>query len=223
LSRLLAPPPAESFSGRERDAYDRVAERENRILQDLPVTTSQVILDFKKAYGISPYRSPQMWSPPLAEILSQLGRFVRAGQLRGSYPHDLRELVDVVLSQECDYYAVLDTHIPDAVAVGTRPQAIAAVLRRQEDQLTERERNTVDFTRQVVRGEVQDELFHRMEQQLGRRGLVEFTGFICFLLFTLRYMEALGCPQPSRAELDRIVDGYLAGNTPAPNPESRIV
>jgi alkylhydroperoxidase/carboxymuconolactone decarboxylase family protein YurZ len=74
--------------------------------------------------------------PPLAATLVRFGTGIRQGQLRGTYTDAERELMDIVLAVELGDNAVLAVHIPDAVAVGVRPDAIAAVIERRDGTIT---------------------------------------------------------------------------------------
>ena len=99
-----------------------------------------------------------------------------------------------------------------------RPEAIAAVLRHHEDQLTPDERDLATYIRLVARGQVSNEWYEKMEVRFGRRGCIEFTAFIAYLMLVIRLQQAFGVPEPSHDEIDALVDGYLAGTAPVPDP-----
>ena len=69
---------------------------------------------------------------------AKLGRTMREGQVRGTYSDADRELVDMVLSVDFGYRAILALHIPDAIAVGVRLEAIEALWQGSEEDLGSR-------------------------------------------------------------------------------------
>jgi len=59
--------------------------------------------------------------------------------------------------------------------------------------------------RQVVGGTVDDDTYAQIEERLGTRGLVEYTGFILWLQWIIRMMQALGTHTISDAEVEAIL------------------
>jgi hypothetical protein len=151
-----------------------------------------------------------------------MGTLVRQGELRGSYTDAERELVDVVLGTDFSYNGIHTVHLPDAIAVGVRPEAIAAIRSGDESALTPDERQIADYARQVVSGGVTDESYAAMSARMGERGALEFTVFVGFLLMTFRLWQALGVPDPTDSEIDRLMEGLLDGSVPVPEPDARI-
>jgi hypothetical protein len=209
VPRPVGQPERSSVDAGELDAYDQVLAR-------------------CQALGAPPgeagaYYGSLLQSPPLAQAISQLGSLVRTGQERGSYTHAEREFVDMVLSREFDYYGVVPTHIPDALANGVRIEAIESVLFGDESELDDGERQLAEFVRMVVHGKVTDDAWNGMEQRLGSRGVMEYTLFITFLQMTLRLMQAIGGMPNFPADLIRtMLQDFRDGKWQLPAADARI-
>jgi hypothetical protein len=204
-------PPRHSVAAEELAAYDHIVARSQKL--QMPGARGEVA---------DPYWGALLNAPSVAYGLAEMGRLVREGQLRGSYSDAQRELVDMVLCTDLGYNAILALHIPDALAVGVRMEAIDAIRARHDDDLTDEERAIVRYSRAVIGGYSDDASFQAMVDRLGLRGAVEFTAFIAFLLATIRLWQALGVPEPSSEEIDEMLDGYRSGATPLPDPKLRI-
>jgi len=130
FTRLPQPPEDAEIDPGEREDYDLVVERTNRV---------------HGGGGIaSTYCGALLNSPPLAATLTRFGALVRQGQLRGSYSDADRELIDIVLGVDLRSNAILAVHIPDALAVGVRLEAIEALVGGDDDALLPEERELVD-------------------------------------------------------------------------------
>jgi alkylhydroperoxidase family enzyme len=210
-ARPPAQPPRQNIAADELAAYDHILERTDRLR--MPGAGDGLA---------GPYWGALLNAPSLAYGLAEMGRLVRTGELRGSYSHAQRELVDVVMSADFGYNAILALHIPDALAVGVRIEAIDAIRANRNDELTDEERAIATYTRAVIGGHCDDALFQIMAGRLGLRGAVEFTVFITFLIGTMRLWQALGIPEPSSESIDKMLDGYRDGATPLPDPSMRI-
>ena len=206
--RLEPPPDRDDVPASERAAYDRVVDRTQRIhgLESIQAQYFHALLN----------------SPAVADVIVRFGRLMREGQLRGTYTDVDRELVDMVLATDLRYNGILDVHVRDAIAVGVRPEAIHAIRKRHEEDLTEDERQIVVYSRQVINGMVTDSSYNALRERLGSRGAVEFTVFIGFLLMTVRLWQALGVPDPSDDEIDAVFRGLLDGSIDVPEPGARI-
>jgi hypothetical protein len=163
-----------------------------------------------------------MNAPPLAAGLVRLGILVRQGQLRGSYTDAERELVDIVLGTDWGYNGIFTVHVPDALAVGVRPEAIRAIREGREEDLTPDERQIAEYARAVVAGAVTDEQYAAMCQRMSPRGALEFTIFIGFLAMTIRLWQAVGVRNPTDEEIDGLVADLLEGRVDIPDPAARI-
>lgn len=169
------------------------------------------------------YFGALLHSPELCEHVSTFGRFFRTGGLReDSYAHWEREFVDQVLSADWKTNVVLRRHIPDAVAAGVRPEAIRALRNGQEDLLEEDERKLAAFIRDVVSGTLDNESFAFALGRWGARGTIEFIGFVLWLQWTIRMMQAIAVVDPEDAEIDQILDGLASGSVPLPDISQRF-
>jgi 4-carboxymuconolactone decarboxylase len=207
-ARLPQPPGRADVPAEEHEDYDRVVERTDRV---------------HGAGGIAAtYFGALLRSPPLAATLVRLGTLVRQGGLRGSYTDAERELVDIVLGVDLRSNAILAVHVPDAIAVGVRPEAIEALLDGRDGDLTADERQLVDYARAVDAGTVDDATYEAIRRRFGERGAVELTVLIGFLVMTIRLWNALGVPEPDDGEIRDLLAGIRAGAIAPPDPAARI-
>lgn len=204
------PPGREQVPSEEVQDYDYVLARLGRLTEEY------------RTLGPGDYHGALLNCPPWAAGLGRLGAIARTGSVRGSYTDAERELADVVLCVDFGYNGVLPIHLPDMFAVGVRPEAIDAIRGRREGDLTEDERQLVGYVRAVSRGEVTDEWFEAMVERFGMRGAVDYTGFVCFLVCTMRMWSALGVRNPSDAEIDELIAGLRDGRVKIPDPEAHL-
>jgi hypothetical protein len=200
VSRLFEPARRDGLDAEDAAAYDSVVQRQAAMHPELG-----------EGGKVDGYRGALLWSPKFAQLLDSMGRFGRAGEVRGTYSDHDRVFADMVVMKELGYLAVGPLEIPEAVAAGVRPVAITAILNGREENLTADELALATFIKELVRGRVTDESFSRMETRFGRRGLVEYMAFVCWLLFSMRLMQALGVPGPGAEEIAALVDGYMSG------------
>lgn len=204
-------PARNSFPSDEREAYDYVVRRF--------VTGDRSVEEVDPGH----FWGALLHSPPFAANRQALSSLVRtAGEKEGSFSHHDRELADQVLAHELRTNVVQRTHVPDAMAVGVRIEAIEALRAGRDDDLTAEERLVATYCRQVVSGRVTDETYDAMEERLGTRGLVEYTMFITMLQATMRTMQAFACPEPTDAEIDAIIQGYRTGSLDVSGWRDRI-
>lgn len=207
--RLPPQPPREEVREDELALYDGVVERQARLWKDAHTDSNE-------------YFGALLNSPVVASGLVDMGRIVREGQMRGSYTDAQRELVDMVFATDFGYDTILKLHLPDAISVGVRVEAVEAIRSGDESALTAEEAQIAAYARMVIAGEVTDEAFAGMEELLGRRGAVDFTVFLGFLLCTIRLWQALGVPNTPASEIDEMVAAYRAGTGPIFDPVARI-
>lgn len=208
FSRLTRPPSADEVAPEELPDYSSVVERTSRI--------------HGPEGSAGKYFGALLNSPPLAAALAQLATRLRQGQLRGTYTDAERELMDIALAVELGSNAILPIHIPDALAVGVRPEAVEGLLEHDEHALTPDEREIVHYARQVVAGTVTDESYAALRSRFGDRGAVEFTVLIGFLLMTIRLWQALGVPEPTDEEIGELTGDLRSGMVALPDPAARI-
>jgi hypothetical protein len=209
-------PPRDAIPPDERDEYDRVVARHQRARADRPH-------ELKSETDAGPYFGSLLNSPPLAGALANLGALVRRlGEREGTYSHADRELVDQVLCADWKTGCVQRTHIPDALAVGVRIEAIEALRKGREDELTADERELAGYIRDVVNGTVTDESYAAMERRFGTRGAAEYTIFIGFLQMTIRLHQAFGVPEMSDEEMDEMLRAFREGTRELDDYRARI-
>ena len=114
------------------------------------------------------------------------------------------------------------THIPDALAVGVRIEAIEALRSGREEELTDDERELAAYIRDVVKGTVSDESYAAMERRFGTRGAAEYTIFIGFLQMTIRLHQAFGVPELRDAEMDEMLRAFREGRRELDDYRARI-
>jgi hypothetical protein len=214
VSRPPARPNPNEFSSEERELYDEAIRRVAGWGGSEPTS------DFEP----NPYFSVLLNSPLITARQTAMGSAVRSIGNRGdSYSHADREWVDQVLSYGFDYYGVLALHTPDAIAVGVRLEAIEALRDGREEDLSEDERLLTEYIRQVINGRVTTESYDRIEARLGRRGAVEYTYFIAYLLMVIRLHMAFGVPSPTREDIDVLLKGLRDGTSEVdPTWKSRL-
>jgi hypothetical protein len=206
VNRPPKQPKRSEVAPQELEAYDAVVARMRRQYQ-----AEGEVEDF---FDVGDYFGALLTSPTLTAICAEMGTFVRtAGNRDNSYSHADREFVDQVLSADWKTNVVQDVHIPDAVSVGVRIEAIEALLRGHEEDLNDDEQLLALYIRQVVSGTVDDETYKRIEARLGLRGLVEYTGFILWLQWIIRMMQALGTHTISDEQVDSIIAELKNGTT----------
>jgi hypothetical protein len=208
-NRLPPKPPREEIRPDELDRYDAVVERQAKLWEGAHTDSN------KYFYAL-------LNSPVAAAGLVDMGRIVREGQRRGSYTDAQRELVDMVFATDLGYNTILHLHLPDAVAVGVRIEAIDAIRSGEESALTAEEAQIAAYARMVLRGEVSDQAYAGIEALMGRRGAVDFTVFIGFLICTIRLWQALGVPDVPDAEIEQMLRGFREGTTELFDPAARI-
>jgi hypothetical protein len=205
----LRAPAREEVAPDELEAYDSVVERLTRMHPD-----GQMLVGYFGAL---------LHSPEFAAALSRWGTLIRSrGDRLDSYSHADREFVDVILSFESGYNAFLRTHLPDAIAVGVRLEAIEALRDGREQDLTDDERQLLDYVRRVITGTMTESAFTGMSERLGLRGAIEFTAFTANLYASLLVHKSVGVPQVSAADLDAMLRSLRDGTLEVPDPRARV-
>lgn len=208
MNRPPPQPSRESFSAEDQEAYDSLIAR---------FRPQDQAADPSRHFQVGLYFGMLLNSPKTAALASRFGLFYRGvGDRPGSYSHADREYVDQVLSALWSTNVVQQVHIPDAVKQGVRLEAIEALRAGRDDLLTEDERLLATYIRQVVNGTVEPDIYARMEQRLGTRGLVEYTGFILWLQWTIRMMQAFDTGTISDQEVDSIIARLRSASRAAP-------
>ncbi|HKT73712.1 MAG TPA: hypothetical protein VJQ47_12530 [Steroidobacteraceae bacterium] len=188
------------------------------------VVSRAIAMGFADAEVNAPYYGQLLHSPILSACLSTMGKVVRAAGDRGdSFTHADREWVDQVLALELNTEIVQGSHLPDAISVGVRIEAIEALRAGRESELRPEEALLVNFIRKTVRGEMDAPTWNAVEARMGERGVVEYAIFVVYLQLTMRLIQCLGPTKPpTRAEIDAMVADFRHGRRQVPNYRDRI-
>jgi hypothetical protein len=172
---------------------------------------------------VQPYMGAMLNSPLIMNLVSELGVVLRTrGEQGNSYSHADREWVDMVLSEEFKSWGVYYGHMLDAVAVGVRPEAIKALREGRDEDLTREELQLTRYVRQVVHGTVTPESYLAIEERFGRRGAVEYTAFIGFLILTIRLIQAFGAQPFPEEFVNELVERVVARDIALPDKKARV-
>jgi hypothetical protein len=231
-------PPRSAFDGDELIAYERVVARQKAynygsdFLANIPEEHRDLVMACMSPAGdeadpddrVQAYMGAMLNSPLFMSTISELGVVGRTRGERGdSYAHADREWVDMVLGAELGCWSVVYLHMGDAVAVGVRPAAIRAVLEGREHELSAEESLKANFIRQIARGTVTARSYEAVADLLGRRGAVEYSAFVGFLLMTLRLIQTFdaqsGFNQDMCLDLIGRIESHAVG---LPDPKARV-
>jgi hypothetical protein len=164
------------------------------------------------------YRQVLLESPPFAAALAHIGKLVRTrGEFAGSYAHWEREFVNMVLGYDLAYPLEIGTHLGAALDSGVRVEAIDALRRGREEELTDAEAQLASYIRQVVAGQVTDASYKAIETRLGVRGAVEYTTFIAYLYMVMRLFQAFDIAGPGESEVATMLEDFRTGTKPLPD------
>ncbi len=189
---------------------------------DYVIARLERLTEAYRTLGPGDYHGALLNCPPLAAGLGRLGAVARTGSRRGSFTDAERELADVVLCVDLGYNGVLPIHLPDMFAVGVRPEAIDAIRSHREEDLAPDELQLVGYVRAVAGGQVTDAWWDAIVARFGLRGAVDYTGFVCFLICTLRMWSAMGVRNPPDAEIDELIASLRDGRREIPHPEAHL-
>jgi hypothetical protein len=172
---------------------------------------------------VQPYMGAMLNSPLIMDLISELGVVLRTrGEQGNSYEHKDREWVDMVLGEELQAWGVYYGHMLDAAAVGVRPEALQALREGRDEDLTRDELQLARYIRQVVRGTVTPESYLAIEERFGRRGAVEFTAFVGFLIMTIRLIQAFGAQPRPEQHVNELIEMMVAGTVELPDAKARV-
>jgi hypothetical protein len=167
--------------------------------------------------GATVYWGPLSWWPAYALTrLEQSSQIRTAGDRDNSYTHIDREWADQVLAVVLRTNVVQNAHLPDALAVGVRLEAIEALRAGRDDELTPHERLLATFIREIVNGTVTDETWNAVEADIGERATLEYLVLVTMLWLTFRQMNALGIGEPTDADIGRMLDEFKSGSRQPP-------
>jgi hypothetical protein len=218
MPRLTQPPRSDFDDPEDLDAYDAVVKRRQN-MGEVKVEDDPEL----GAPDVGEYFGALLNSPTMTAIATRMGTFVRtAGERPGTYTHAQREFVDQVLSADWKTNVVQGMHIPDGIAAGVRLEAVEALRFGHEEDLNEEEALLARFIRGTVSGTVDQETFDAMLERLGKRGMVEYAGFVLWLNWIMRMMQLLDVNNPSDEEVDGIIAGIKDGSIAVPDFRERL-
>jgi pyruvate/2-oxoglutarate dehydrogenase complex dihydrolipoamide dehydrogenase (E3) component len=240
LSHCPLQPARDDVAPEEREAYDRVVARQkgygyDEFMKRFPPEHRQaletaaglaggVALECDPQDQVQPYMGAMLNSPLIMNLISELGVVFRTrGEQGNSYEHKDREWVDMVLAEELQCWGVYYGHMADAVAVGVRPEAIQALREGRDEDLSRDELQLARHIRQVARGTVTPDSYRAIEERFGRRGAVEFTAFVGFLIMTIRLMQAFGAGEPFPERfVNELAAMLVRGEIELPDSKARV-
>jgi hypothetical protein len=194
LSRPVKQPRRSDLSDHERDVYDSVVRRH------YPDAAPGEERELGSYYGAV------MHSPGFSRLLDLGATVVRScADDPRSFSHADREFANQVLSADLGTNCLQSHHLPEAVAVGVRLEAIKALRYRAEEALTDEERLLAAFIRGVVAGTISDKLWDSMLERLDLRGTVEYALFITYVQMTIRNIQTLIGEESSNEEIDQLI------------------
>ena len=205
--RPPALPDRSSLPESERQAYDFMLTRIRGAEQARLATVAG------EPYGAAYFRAIAN-TPVVGEALARLGQVAMELPGRdGTLSAADHEMIDAVLAFDSGYTFLLAGHGPLAVRAGVRVEALEALRDGRENDLTEDERQQVEFIRAVRDGRVTDEIWSRMVERLGtERGAVEYAFFVCLVLLNHLFAAAMGVPGMTPRELDAMFESFRAGD-----------
>jgi hypothetical protein len=160
-------------------------------------------------YGAAYFRALAN-APVIGEALGRLGAVameVPGGE--GTLSAADHEFADAVIAFDSGYTWLLAGHGPLAIKAGVRLEALEALRGDQEQELTDDERQQVEFTRAVRDGRVTAEIWEAMVRRLGsERGAIEYAFFVLLVLLNHQLASAMGVPGMTQDELDAMFAGF---------------
>ncbi len=207
-------PPLADRSSIPEDAladYDRANEFVRKYSDENSVARSRPFVDGRPyAYD---YRAAWTNAPRLATSLLDAAYTVNSYQGQpGWYSNADHEWIDFVLGFDSGYWVFHAGHTANAVTSGIRIEAIEALHDGREEDLTDDERQVVEFIRAVRDGAMTDEIWERMVERLGTlRGTIGFAYFVCILWTIMRMFGAFGVAAIEEDEWRALLHAYQDG------------
>ncbi|CAN5210019.1 hypothetical protein BH09ACT6_BH09ACT6_05580 [soil metagenome] len=221
MSRNKKQPPSHEVRADERHAYERVIARQRGYRYGTDAAYNGRADD--EIAGA--YFGALLQSPLIADHISELGVVYRTrGEFPGSYAHQDREWIDMVLGHELGVY--MWGHVLDGIAVGVDPDDVIALHEGRYDDISPDRRELAAYIRAFEHLEVTDEQYESLERRFGERGAVEYTAFVAHLCLTLRllkvYSEHGEGGRLTAEEIVREVKRVKAGEIALPDPRARV-
>lgn len=200
----------DDFEGHERQQFELAYDRLEGRREGSPFTETPAAAGALKLLRHSPEHALALWAMGTA-IMKQQDK-------PGTWTAYEHEWIDEVLALDAGHYALLDIHLPLAVAAGLRLDAIEALRDHHEEDLTDDERQIVSFIRGVRDGNLSDDVYAGMRERLGSdRGVVEYAAFVLNLNTHVRLMQAFDLPTMTREDLDQMIAELRTGARALPD------
>jgi len=164
------------------------------------------------AYG---YRVGWTHAPRLNTLLREATYGVIDYQGKpGSYSSADHEWIDLVLGFDSGYWGLHAGHTANAVTSGVRIEAMEALRDDRLEDLTDDERQVVEFIRAVTNCTMTDEIWNGMQTRLGtREGAIGLAFLTCMLWTAHRMMQCFGVPAIEEQDWDRLINSYRDGSS----------
>jgi hypothetical protein len=155
-----------------------------------------------------------------------LSRYEVALRSREGKPNTFRayehELTAAVYDLDSGYYGFLALRTPFAIAAGVRVEALEALRDHKDDKLTTEEAEHVKFIRAVRDGKMTDAIWNSMKTRMGsERGAVEYTYLVLVRNALHQFSWAVGAPEMSRKDFDKMLADFKSGTRKPPPLSSR--
>jgi hypothetical protein len=199
-------PDRDAFAEEERSDYERMTEEWLLHVHGWPES------DDGRRYVV-PYFDALAARPSVAIAVMDACRAAARSQGQpGGFSHADHEMIDQVLAIDSGYFGIIGFHTQHAADVGVRIAALEALADGHEEDLTEDDRQQVEFIRSVRDGTMTDDIWNRMVLRLGSEtSVLDYTALILLVLFHHRYSWALGVLEISRDEWRQMLKDYKEG------------
>jgi hypothetical protein len=209
-------PPLAERSAIPEDAlpdYDRAITFVTKYGEDNAVARARPLVDGRPyAYD---YRVAWTNAPRLAMSLIDAAYTVNAYQGQpGWFSNADHEWIDLVLGFDSGYWVFHAGHTANALSSGVRVEAIEALRDGREQELTDDERQVIDFIRAVRDGTMSDEIWQGMIDRLGTlRGTIGLAYLVCILWTIMRMFGAFGVAAIEEGEWNALLQSYKDGTS----------
>jgi len=210
-ARAMGVMPESEVSEEHREDYERaIAQIARYAPEDDPVGDARIRVD-GKGYSVT-YWEGFTHAPDLFCALWAIGRAVQKHQgAPGGYKLVDHEMIDMVLGFDSGYLAYHGGHTANAISAGVRYEALEAMADGREEDLTDDERQQIEFIRAVRDLKMTDDIWNRMVDRLGLRGAIEFAYFVCYLRFHQQMMWVFGMAAISLEDWRELLAQYKSG------------
>jgi hypothetical protein len=185
----------EDIPADELDDFELVLEKVRKYSQGNSVAESRNFIDgqpYGKVYWEAFGNSPRL----MMRVDDVAYKALYTVQDKPGHPTAAdHHLIDLVHGFDSGYWGLHGGHVPNAVSAGVRIEAIEAIAEGREDELSEDERQQLEFIRAVRDGGMTDDIWDRMIDRVGTvAGVIEYANWVLILNLHHKLMWALGVP-----------------------------